>query len=61
MHPGAGGNNGNCAAFQERHPDFEPLPVRNPLSSGPRRPQLWLLPQESSGNGMFVAAWNKLG
>ncbi len=49
-----------CAAFQERHPAFEPCPVQNPLQSGSApTSQLWLLPQESGGNGMFVAMWKK--
>jgi 16S rRNA (cytosine967-C5)-methyltransferase len=49
-----------CAAFQERHPDFEPIPMLNPiLPKFMPVSQLWLLPHESKGNGMFVAAWKR--
>ena len=49
-----------CDDFQERYPNFDPLPVQNPLQSGSTQvSKLWLLPQESGGNGMFIAAWKK--
>jgi len=49
-----------CDDFRERYPNFEPLPVQNPFQSGSTPvSKLWLLPQESGGNGMFIAAWKK--
>ena len=45
-------------AFEDRCPSFERLAVRNPLVFGSLpRELLYLLPQETGGNGMFVAAW----
>ena len=45
-------------AFERQAVGFEPLPVGNPLSPGaPARAEIYLLPQEFGGNGMFVAAW----
>jgi 16S rRNA (cytosine967-C5)-methyltransferase len=50
-----------CDDFQERHPSFDPLPVLNPFQSGSTPvSKLWLFPQESGGNGMFIAAWKKV-
>jgi 16S rRNA (cytosine967-C5)-methyltransferase len=47
-----------CDSFQERHPEFDPLPVLNPFQTGSKPvSRLWLFPQESGGNGMFVATW----
>ena len=47
--------------FGSTSPDFEPLPLVNPFDpSSPAAAQLWLWPQESGGNGMFVAAWKRL-
>lgn len=49
-----------CVAFQQKHPDFEPLPLLNPMQSGSAPvPQFHLLPEQSGGNGMFVAAWKR--
>ena len=49
-----------CAAFQERHPVFEPCPMQSPLQSGSApTSQLCLHPHESGGNGMYVAMWKK--
>ena len=46
--------------FEKAFPQFEPIAIINPLSPKERpQPQLWLWPQQSQGNGMFVAAWRK--
>jgi 16S rRNA (cytosine967-C5)-methyltransferase len=48
--------------FEIRHPDFKALEVPNPL--GPKSldsSQIWIWPQDSGGNGMFIAAWNRMG
>jgi len=40
--------------------DFEPVPLANPFkSSDPPSPLLTLWPQDTAGNGMFVAAWRR--
>ena len=45
-------------AFEERSPHFERQAVHNPLVPGsPPREMLLLWPQETSGNGMYLAAW----
>lgn len=47
-------------AFGAAHPEFEPVPLANPFQ--PARPataQLHLWPQDTGGNGMFVAAWRR--
>ena len=52
--------NGVAQAFQERHPEFNRLPLPNPFRpDSPDRSEhgLWLWPQETGGNGMFVAGW----
>ncbi|HXT39595.1 MAG TPA: RsmB/NOP family class I SAM-dependent RNA methyltransferase, partial [Candidatus Angelobacter sp.] len=46
-----------AAAFQRQCPAFEPLPVANPLTPDQTVAQLWLWPQHTRGNGMFVAVW----
>jgi 16S rRNA (cytosine967-C5)-methyltransferase len=47
-------------AFEKAHPDFKPLPVLNPLQANSKAsPRLWLWPQESCGNGMFIAVWQR--
>jgi 16S rRNA (cytosine967-C5)-methyltransferase len=46
--------------FSKAHPEFEPLPLANPFQpSAMAAPQLWLWPQDTGGNGMFVAAWRR--
>jgi 16S rRNA (cytosine967-C5)-methyltransferase len=48
--------------FESKFKNFQPLPVANPTS--PKQtvsPRLWIWPQESGGNGMFIAAWQKAG
>jgi len=48
--------------FQEQFPQFRPLPWRNPLPRGTDRAgPVWLWPQASGGNGMFVAGWRREG
>jgi 16S rRNA (cytosine967-C5)-methyltransferase len=45
-------------AFEEQSPRFERQAVHNPLVPGsPPREMLLLWPQETGGNGMFLAAW----
>jgi 16S rRNA (cytosine967-C5)-methyltransferase len=40
---------------------FEPLPLPDLFDpSQPAAPRRWLWPQDTGGNGMFVAAWKKL-
>jgi 16S rRNA (cytosine967-C5)-methyltransferase len=49
-------------AFENQFKDFEPLAVANPLNPElPASPRVWIWPQDSDGNGMFVAAWRKIG
>ena len=46
--------------FTAAFSDFRPLPLRNPFRpENPKQPQLWFWPQETGGNGMFVAAWER--
>ena len=46
--------------FEEQFADFQPLAVSNLLKAyAPASPQVWIWPQDSGGNGMFVAAWRK--
>jgi len=45
--------------FAEASPDFQPLPMFNPLSGTTGSGQVWFWPQECGGNGMFVAAWTR--
>ncbi|MBI5683929.1 MAG: RsmB/NOP family class I SAM-dependent RNA methyltransferase [Verrucomicrobia bacterium] len=48
-------------AFSKSHPEFAPAPLASPfLPSASPSPQLWLWPQDSGGNGMFVAVWRRL-
>lgn len=45
--------------FQKQFPDFEPLATTNPLKEATPASQIWIWPQDSGGNGMFVAVWRK--
>lgn len=48
-------------AFDAQFKDFKPLPMRNPLQpEAPESARVWIWPQDSEGNGMFVAAWEKV-
>jgi 16S rRNA (cytosine967-C5)-methyltransferase len=51
--------NGVVHAFEGHRPEFKRLPISNPFRSGPSDHVLWLWPQETGGNGMFVAAWRR--
>ena len=47
--------------FEKQHPDFKPLAISNPLKpDAPASPRIWIWPQDSGGNGMFVAVWRKV-
>jgi 16S rRNA (cytosine967-C5)-methyltransferase len=47
-------------AFGEQ-PGFERLPVLNPLNVEARAaPEIYLLPEQFGGNGMYVAAWRRI-
>ena len=51
---------GVAREFEARHPEFEPVPVANPLAPGSApAPVCWLWPQDFGGNGMFVAVWRR--
>lgn len=50
---------GVVRAFDETQPDFQPLPLSNPFRAAAPVHGLWLWPQETGGNGMFVAAWRR--
>lgn len=51
---------GVADAFGAAHPDFEPLAVVNPFAPDqPPSPQLLLWPQDTGGNGMFIAVWRR--
>ncbi|MBI5775362.1 MAG: RsmB/NOP family class I SAM-dependent RNA methyltransferase [Verrucomicrobia bacterium] len=44
--------------FSRTHSSFEPLPLKNPFApSAPPENLLTLWPQQTDGNGMFIAAW----
>jgi 16S rRNA (cytosine967-C5)-methyltransferase len=46
--------------FQKLRTDFAPLPIADPLRSGATAgPVVQILPQETAGNGMFIAAWKR--
>lgn len=49
-------------AFAKAHPDFEPIPLRNPFTPDvePTGNQVTLWPQQTGGNGMYVAAWKRV-
>ncbi len=45
--------------FERAHADFEPAPLA--ISAAQASPRVELLPQELDANGMFIAAWKRLG
>ena len=46
--------------FEKQHPDFKPFEALNPLKpQAPASPRIWIWPQDSGGNGMFVAVWRR--
>lgn len=46
-------------SFQKAHLDFKPLTFNNPLEPSKAGSELFIWPQDSGGNGMFVVAWTK--
>jgi 16S rRNA (cytosine967-C5)-methyltransferase len=46
-------------AFEEQFPDFQPWVVANPFKPHEHAARIWLWPQDTGGNGMFVAAWKR--
>ncbi len=47
-------------AISRQFKDLEPLPLLNPLKpTDPAAESLWLLPQKTDGNGMFICAWRR--
>ncbi len=51
-----------AAQFERSRGEFKPLALKNPVATGQdRRHQLWFLPHEIGGNGMFVAGWRREG
>jgi 16S rRNA (cytosine967-C5)-methyltransferase len=48
------------AAFGKQFPQFKPLTLTNPFSAKETAAQLLFWPHETSGNGMFVAAWQRI-
>jgi len=49
---------GVTKAIKQR--EFEPLPLANPLiSETARSSEIYFLPQQFAGNGMYVAAWSR--
>jgi len=49
-------------AFEAAFPEFERLPIQDPLKlAGSPVPDLRLWSQEFGGNGMFVASWKRRG
>jgi len=48
------------AAFNAAHPDFEPCPMANPFNAAAEPAAQWTFwPQDTGGNGMFVASWKR--
>jgi 16S rRNA (cytosine967-C5)-methyltransferase len=46
--------------FEATHPDFKPLKLVSPFSENTEATHpLWLWPEETKGNGMFVAGWER--
>jgi len=46
--------------FEKQFADFKPMEVQDPLKpDAPAASQIWIWPQDSGGNGMFVAAWRR--
>jgi 16S rRNA (cytosine967-C5)-methyltransferase len=53
---------GVADAFARNFPGFEPLPLANPFEpGGEKQARVWLRPEATDGNGMFIAAWRRAG
>jgi 16S rRNA (cytosine967-C5)-methyltransferase len=50
---------GIAQAFNHQ-PGFKPVPIANPLApESPASSEIYLLPQQFGGNGMYIAAWTR--
>ncbi|HEY2081403.1 MAG TPA: RsmB/NOP family class I SAM-dependent RNA methyltransferase [Verrucomicrobiae bacterium] len=48
-------------SFEKQFPDFKPIEVINPLKpDAPTSARTWIWPQDSGGNGMFIASWRRV-
>jgi 16S rRNA (cytosine967-C5)-methyltransferase len=52
---------GVCDAFEASHPGFVPERVPDPFGKRPAAARHLFWPQDTGGNGMFVAVWKRLG
>lgn len=51
---------GVADAFEAAHPEFEPLAVTHPFAPDQvPSPRVLLWPQDTGGNGMFIAVWRR--
>jgi 16S rRNA (cytosine967-C5)-methyltransferase len=51
---------GIAEAFKQQA-DFAPMPIANPIkASSPASTDIYFLPQQFGGNGMYVAAWTRM-
>jgi 16S rRNA (cytosine967-C5)-methyltransferase len=49
-------------AFEKKSPGFQPLPMASPFDpGGEKQARVWLRPEATGGNGMFIAAWRRVG
>ncbi len=47
-------------AFEQNVPGFEPWPMTSPFDrDGEKQARVWLRPEATDGNGMFIAAWRR--
>ena len=47
-------------AITQQFPELKPLPLRNPFQPDEsEKKSLWLWPQATEGNGMFICGWRK--
>jgi hypothetical protein len=51
---------GVCDAFTAAHPEFVPEPVADPFGVLPPAARHTFWPQQTKGNGMFVAVWKRV-
>ncbi len=45
--------------FGHQFPEFQPLIMTNPFAPAVQDAQLWLRPEQTGGNGMFISAWRR--